>query len=139
MLLDAYYQREGPLPADPEILYRITKAHKRHEKKAVDLVVVTYFRTLDKHITNKRADQEILNYQSQCAANRRPIRQRIVPESSLEPRVQLKELDVRLVDNFKKGNGHDNCVAVVANGKPCGKPGAYWRAGKAHCRDHGPL
>ena len=33
----------------------------------------------------------------------------------------------------------DTCIAIGANGKPCGKPGAYWRSGKAHCRDHGPL
>ena len=33
----------------------------------------------------------------------------------------------------------ETCIAIVANGKVCGKPGAHWRAGKAHCREHGPL
>ena len=140
-LLDSYYQREGPLPNDLKLLYRVVHAHSRHEQEAVRTVLRRYFVSVDGHFTNNRADKEIEQYQAQCVANRRPNRQRIVSESYPDsaPRID------REIERDKEGTSkpafkprQDTCIAVV-DGKPCGKPGAHWRAGKAHCRDHGPL
>ena len=73
-LLDAYYQREGPLPSDPKLLYRITHAHSKAERAAVKRMVSAFFTSVDGHVLNVRADKEIVKYQAQCSANRRPNR-----------------------------------------------------------------
>ena len=106
LLLDAYYQREGPLPCDKELLYRICRAHRAHELKAVDFVVRLFFTNSDSTIKNKRADQEILKYQQRCSANRRPNRQRIVNESSqkLESTERTDKPTSKPVDNFQEKN-----------------------------------
>jgi uncharacterized protein YdaU (DUF1376 family) len=85
LLLDAYYSRGSPLPCDKSLLYRICRAHRLHEKRAVDVVVERFFTNSNMTIKHKRVDQEILKYQAQCLANRRPIRERIVNESGLQP------------------------------------------------------
>ena len=76
-LLDAYYQREGPLPSDFKLLFRITHAHSKAERQAVKRMVSAFFTSVDGHVFNSRADREILKYQAQCAANRRPNRVQI--------------------------------------------------------------
>ncbi len=81
LLLDAYYSRGAPLPAQKPMLYRICKAHTRAEKRAVTRVLAVYFRNSDGTFKHPRIDQEILKYQARCLANRR----RIVHESWSEP------------------------------------------------------
>ena len=90
-LLDAYYQREGPLPCDRQILYRICRAQKKTEKRAVETIIGIYFRNSDGTLKHKRADEEILKYQQRCLANRRPNRQRIEYESSQNLEVRKKK------------------------------------------------
>ena len=92
-LLDAYYQREGPLPSDLDVLYRIAHAHSRSERSSVRKIVLRFFTTVDGHVLNTRADQEILKYQAQCAANRRPNR---VQNSERE--IEIKNLRSKPVD-----------------------------------------
>lgn len=59
-LLDRYYCAEGPLPKDPEALYRMAGAFTPEEREAVDAVVTKYFVVDGEHIRNGRADEEIV-------------------------------------------------------------------------------
>ena len=43
LLLDHYYASEEPLPADREDVYRVARAVKPEERKAVDHVLEKYF------------------------------------------------------------------------------------------------
>lgn len=94
MLMDAYYQREGPLPSDLRLIYRLVHAHTRHEQGAVGRILGRYFVLVDQQFTNPRADKEIEQYQAQCSANRRSNRPRIANESGVEsaPRIE-REID----------------------------------------------
>ena len=101
-LLDAYYQREGPLPSDLNLLYRITRAHSSAERKAVRLMVERFFTTIDGHVFNSRADKEILKYQAQCSANRRPNRvQNSEREIERDKELRSKPVD-KYLGNVKK-------------------------------------
>ena len=73
-LLDAYYQREGPLPNDMKVIHRLCRAHHFREREAVSKVLQRYFNERLGAWFNTRADEEILKYQQQCSANRRPNR-----------------------------------------------------------------
>lgn len=110
LLLDAYYQREGPLPSDFNILYRLCHAHSRHEKAAVRTVVGRFTETLNGHLRVSRADKEILKYQQQCSANRRPNRPRIVGESDIE----LRERELREKETNKLEASSGEPLSAVA-------------------------
>lgn len=59
-LLKTYYAKEGPLPNDLQLLYRIAKAHDRREQDAVRVVVGEYFYAeADGLLHNKRADRQM--------------------------------------------------------------------------------
>ena len=59
-LLDFYYMQGGALPDEKTSLYRITNATTAGERRAVDLVVKSYFAVNgDGNLHNKRADEEI--------------------------------------------------------------------------------
>jgi uncharacterized protein YdaU (DUF1376 family) len=58
-LLDAYYEHRGPLPADPQALYRITGAQTIEERKAICEVAEEFFSNGDGKLTNLRADEEL--------------------------------------------------------------------------------
>ena len=98
-LLNAYYQREAPLPADMGILYRICHAHHRKEQEAVRMVLNRFFTAKNGHYLQSRADQEVEQYQRQCSANRRPNRTQNLREIERD-----KELTSKPVDNFQEKN-----------------------------------
>ena len=57
-LLDQYYAREGPLPADASV-YRIARATSKAERAAVDTVLKAYFTKTKDGWRQKRADLEL--------------------------------------------------------------------------------
>lgn len=64
-LLDAYYAREQPIPADPEeLVYQLAGAHSTIEKKAVDFVLAQFFHAdgVARVFRHKRCDKEIKRY-----------------------------------------------------------------------------
>lgn len=63
-LLRKYYADERPLPADIERLQRLVGARTREEKNAVKTVLEEFFFLDGDFFRNKRADQEIDEYQS---------------------------------------------------------------------------
>lgn len=58
-LMDAFYLREGPLPADREQIYRLVKAFSKQEKAAIDLILGEFFSLTDAGYTNARCEQEL--------------------------------------------------------------------------------
>ena len=59
VLLDHYYAAEAPLPADREDIYRLARAVKPEERKAVDKVLHQYFAERPTGFHNSRADAEL--------------------------------------------------------------------------------
>jgi uncharacterized protein YdaU (DUF1376 family) len=72
-LMDAYYASEGPLPADPQALYRLVGAMSKRDQKAVDRILANteFFHVNGSHYHNERADLEIKKYQVFCEDQRR--------------------------------------------------------------------
>lgn len=137
-LLDAYYQREGALPADRPILYRLVKAHTKREKAAIESVLRRHFKLVNgedrERYTNSRCDEEILKYQQQCTANRRPNgsanRPRIANESPPESAIELRERD-RYKTPLPPLTGKKKCIT-------CGQPAIEFMNYQWHCEDHIP-
>jgi uncharacterized protein YdaU (DUF1376 family) len=63
-LLRKYYADERPLPADIERLQRLVGARSREEKNAVKTVLEEFFFLDGEFFRNKRADEELAEYQS---------------------------------------------------------------------------
>jgi uncharacterized protein YdaU (DUF1376 family) len=61
-LTDQYYQTEKPLPLDIREVYRLARANKPAERKAVDYVLSKYFERTEEGYRQKRADEEIQRY-----------------------------------------------------------------------------
>ncbi len=63
-LLDQYYVRDGPLPADMQILYRLARATSKAERAAVDSVLAIFFIPGEDGWHQKRADRELETYRA---------------------------------------------------------------------------
>lgn len=59
-LLDAYYERRGPLPAARPVLYRMCGAMGPEEAAAIDSVVSQFFTESGGELHHQRCDSEIL-------------------------------------------------------------------------------
>ena len=58
-MIDAYYERRGPLPADPQALYRICSARTQDECEAIDYVSKQFFQNGDGVLRHGRCDEQI--------------------------------------------------------------------------------
>jgi uncharacterized protein YdaU (DUF1376 family) len=58
-LLNWYYDREGPLPADRQAIYRIAGARSGPERRQLDGILAEYFCESCDGFRNKRADEEL--------------------------------------------------------------------------------
>lgn len=58
-MIDAYYERGGPLPNDRPALFRICGAMDREEQEAVDFIVSSFFYLNDKELHSRRCDDEL--------------------------------------------------------------------------------
>ena len=58
-MLDAYYTREAPLPADRKAVYRLVGANDKRKRDAVDAVLVEFFVESEAGWSNARCDEEI--------------------------------------------------------------------------------
>lgn len=75
-LLDQYYSRGGPLPADSAVIYRMARAHSRHEKAAVDSVLRQFFVLKGGVFCNKRCDLELSEQALRSASARESAKQK---------------------------------------------------------------
>lgn len=62
-LLDLYYQREQPLPADKNQLYRLARASSSAEKKSINTILDEFFSLTPDGYRQARCDEEISIYQ----------------------------------------------------------------------------
>jgi uncharacterized phage protein (TIGR02220 family) len=76
--LRVYYLRERPLPVEIVECERLIRAVTRREKEAVTRVLHEFFELREDGWHNKRADQEIQQYQAQASTNRRIAHERTV-------------------------------------------------------------
>ena len=58
-LLDAYYERRAPLPADRAALHRLASAQDDRERAAVDAVAAEFFTNSDGKLNHARCDEQI--------------------------------------------------------------------------------
>ena len=65
-LLDVYYVKEGPLPADLRQVYRLAVASTPEQRDAIDIVLQEFFVLTDAGYTHMRCEQEIA-----CAAEKK--------------------------------------------------------------------
>lgn len=71
LLLDHYYSTMRPLPADIEQLYRLCRAMKPEEQKAVRFVADSFFPLGDDGLRhNSRTDEELAKWETQAEASR---------------------------------------------------------------------
>lgn len=68
ILLDRYYITEQGIPDDKK--YRYARAHSKAERNAVDVVLDEFFYLDDGVWKNRRAEEEIADYQSKARANK---------------------------------------------------------------------
>lgn len=66
-LLDAYYMREGPLPAEKRQIYRLVVAASKAQREAVDTILAEFFELTDAGWSNSRCDEEIAAFASKRA------------------------------------------------------------------------
>jgi uncharacterized protein YdaU (DUF1376 family) len=86
-MLDAYYTREAPLPADRKALYRLIGASEKRQREAVDAVLAEFFyQAADGGWRNRRCDEEIeatncKKAKAAASANRRWTHERALQEA----------------------------------------------------------
>ena len=70
-LLDAYYAREKPLPADVKECCKLARAQSKQEREAVEYVLREFFFLSDAGHTQARADREIARFKDKQEKARR--------------------------------------------------------------------
>lgn len=69
-LIDLYYTRKGPLPADPKNVCRLVRAHGDDEIQAVSSVLAEFFTLTDEGYRHKRCDAEIVAFNDKVSKKR---------------------------------------------------------------------
>ena len=145
-LMLAYYQREGPLPADLSAIYRLTHALTRHEKAAVRTVLERFMVTVNGHYRNTRADEEITQYQELIAGKSLAGAQGRAKQLAKQNAGRYKDTEIQPplpptstpVDNSKIPM-EIGCAALLESGERCGKLGVHKvhpRSPHWYCREH---
>lgn len=84
-LLDAYYKREAPIPADIKDACRLARASTPAQRRAVDTVLHEFFKLETDGWHQKRCDEEIGAASAQAETNRRIAEER---EAKRRARIQ---------------------------------------------------
>lgn len=79
LLIDLYYLREGPLPADLAAVQRLACARTPEERAAVETVLAEFFTLTPDGWRNKRCDAEIERYQERSEKARESAGKRWQP------------------------------------------------------------
>ena len=138
-MIDACYQREGPLPSDLGTIYRLTHALTKHEKAAVRTVLQRFWVALNGHYHNTRCDAELLQYQGLCDAARKAAGIRWAYRSASDP--QCREIDRKIQPPLPPTSTpvDNSCQHHNEDGTTCGKPGTHKlhpRSTKWYCSEH---
>ena len=138
-LLDLYYTLEGPILNDLRYIKQELKCVDRWDHQALIKVLSTYF-ILDastNHYHNKKADEEIIEYNDRKEKNRDNANKRW-NGASRNANGNATAMPIQTDIHTNRHWAQLCCFKV--NGKPCGQPIAYWsrHGNKGHCRQHGP-
>ncbi len=66
-MIDQYYSREKPLPADPVAVCRLVRAGSKEARKAVQVVLAEFFEQSNEGWRQKRCDSELQRYAERSA------------------------------------------------------------------------
>lgn len=106
LLLDHYYSKESPLPADMQEIYRIARAFERWEQNAVDRVLEKFFYLTASGYKQKRTEAELSKYEKAAEASRAngKARTRTVEQSAscqVPDRAQIPDTRNQIKDKVK--------------------------------------
>ncbi len=129
-LIDAYYTREAPIPADKRAAYRLVCATTESQREAVDVILTEFFTLVDGWWTNSRCDEEI----NAAAVKREKARASamIGVQSREQKNAELRRL--RMKDAKERGSHtQDEWVALVSLcGEACIRCGSTEKIQKDH-------
>lgn len=141
-LVDQCYQSEKPLPADIKEVYRLARANKPAERKAVDYVLAKFFDKGANGYTQKRVQAEIARYSDKQAKARASADARWNKvKSHSEGNANASDShDADGMRTHSEGNALQtpDTIQIPSEGKPsAGKPASeltkeeLWKAGKS--------
>ena len=129
-LLDAYYVREKPLPADLRECYKLARASSKQEREVVAYVLREFFTLGDDGHHQARADEEIAKF--------RPSRRRPAPASMLDGSVHEPNSN-RITNVIRTYRQQDtNVIRTIYTARPSPVPShqtpilPYPLTGKVH-------
>jgi uncharacterized protein YdaU (DUF1376 family) len=94
-LIDIYYKRETPIPADIKDAARLARATTPGQRKAIEAVLHEFFDLRDDGWHQKRCDEEIAQANAQAETNRRIAEDR---EAKRRARMEHESLNARAND-----------------------------------------
>jgi uncharacterized protein YdaU (DUF1376 family) len=110
-LIDAYYNREAPLPTDRKACQKLARAQSKDERAAVDYVLDEFFALEDDGWHQKRCDAEIEKYQQKPTVEEKREsaceRQRRARERRKQMFEQLRELGIVMPYDVTTGQLQD--------------------------------
>lgn len=83
-LIDTYYMREGPLPADRKQVYRLVVASSKAQREAVDSVLNEFFVLSPDGYVNERCDVELQCYRKKSEKARQSAEARWSKQSAVQ-------------------------------------------------------
>lgn len=105
-LIDQYYKREAPLPADVKEAARLARAATPGQRRAVEAVLLEFFELRDGGWHQKRCDEEIGAASAQAETNRRIAAEREAKKRAEAERRAAAER-ARLEHESLNGTGHE--------------------------------
>lgn len=132
-LLDVYYTREEPIPADIKAACRLVRAQTRQDREAVETVLREFFDLRDDGWHNNRADEEIQVAQEKAERNRevgkkggRPPKNETITVIKNNPEETQTVIsgnpDKTLASNHKPVTSKNQSSASTAEPPPTPKP-----------------
>lgn len=149
-LIDAYYTREAPLPADEQQVCRLVRAASKQERAAVSVVLREFFIQVEAGWSHKRCDEEIQRLHNKSATARQSglasaeaRRQRMLNGRSTdvqrtlnEPSTecQLSSLQSPDTSHQSKKGSKKNPVELPLDGGPVDRIFDHWKTVHQHPR-----
>lgn len=92
-LIDAYYIREAPLPAELRDVFRLVRAQSKHDREAVETVLREFFAETPEGWRHGRCEREIERFRSKSEKARASIRTRWEKAKAAKPDEQQSNND----------------------------------------------
>lgn len=143
-MLDVYYVKEQPLPAEPRDVHRLVRASTKPERDAVLVVLREFFTQTPEGWRHKRCDSEIGRYKDKQAKARRsadarwnPTRQASEGNANASPTAHANDMRTHSEGNAPQSPVTSNQTPISvaeATGVAAAVPSTkdeLWKAGKS--------